>query len=409
MPQVVELKYTNPSLFLLRDGIMTPHQISFYHYFKSEISRGRRIELLGNKGYVILLINEYLEELNNITEGYFTRKSGNKKSPYSSSATILGPDILKLKPEYQNCLFPIDDTIQQLTILDNLYDFSEITNYIGDVYCFGGRFQDALNTYKIDPQQLNAHRTNKILNIKTMIGAELTAKELLCVRKKITKFGEDNFDMIVEFADIALNEDTKSRGENYLKYINRKYKTNRGATYGDFQYWRIFYDDGGAGTDLRKKFLGRFKVKTYSYYQIPEFIKYCNDLSRKAENLYRKSLKLPNVGEGWLAETELYYKIKNYLPKIEVLQHASPDWLGKQHLDIFIPKLNLAFEYHGKQHFEPVALFGGQEGFANTQKRDKIKREKCKANRVMLIEVIEGYDFNDIIKAINTFKNIFKE
>ncbi len=66
-------------------------------------------------------------------------------------------------------------------------------------------------------------------------------------------------------------------------------------------------------------------------------------------------------------------------------QHASPDWLKPQHLDVFVPSKNIAFEYQGRQHFEPVDFFGGKEAFEKAKKRDKRKRKKCEANGVRLI------------------------
>jgi len=77
--------------------------------------------------------------------------------------------------------------------------------------------------------------------------------------------------------------------------------------------------------------------------------------------------------------------VQDLFPKERVIQHARPKWLGRQHLDIFIPEKNIAIEYHGKQHFEPVDFFGGWEGLYQTQKRDKKKYELCLKNGITLI------------------------
>jgi len=421
----VEFQYSNPGLFLLRDKIMTSDQISFYNYFKAEINKGRRVEIYGNKGYVILLVNEYLELLNKETDCYFTRKSnnevterdggkknyGNFTASISSTVTTSAKEVVKIKSIHKNCTFSIKETINKLSILNNLYDFIDLSNYIGDVYCFGGKFQEALKCFDLNPKSLNVLLTNKILNIKTVLGLDISAIEMLCIRKDITKFGLDNFDKITDFSNELLKKDALKRKKGFLNYINIKYKNDRKGLYWQGErgfHWQLFYDDAAAGSDLRQKFIERYQIKTYGYDQIPEFIDYCNEVSRNAENLLRKEMNIPNVGEGWLSETELFYKIKSYLPTYEVIQHASPDWLGKQHLDIFIPRLYLAFEYHGKQHFEPVDFFGGQKGFENSQKRDKMKREKCKASSVMLIELKQGYDFKEVINVIETYKSIFR-
>ncbi|MBI4238574.1 MAG: hypothetical protein HY696_09200 [Deltaproteobacteria bacterium] len=106
---------------------------------------------------------------------------------------------------------------------------------------------------------------------------------------------------------------------------------------------------------------------------------------REAENIIREKIGVPKIGEGWISETQLYKVVRALFPGHTVLREASPDWLGKQRLDIFIPELNLAIEYQGKQHYEPVAIFGGEEGFENTRKRDALKKSLCKSNRVELL------------------------
>ena len=44
-------------------------------------------------------------------------------------------------------------------------------------------------------------------------------------------------------------------------------------------------------------------------------------------------------------------------------------------------------EYDGKQHFEPVEFFGGEEGFRKTQKRDKIKNTYCQVHNIPLLRL----------------------
>lgn len=44
-------------------------------------------------------------------------------------------------------------------------------------------------------------------------------------------------------------------------------------------------------------------------------------------------------------------------------------------------------EYDGRQHFEPVEVFGGIVGFEETQKRDEIKNNYCKINNLPLLRL----------------------
>ena len=60
---------------------------------------------------------------------------------------------------------------------------------------------------------------------------------------------------------------------------------------------------------------------------------------REAENEIRDLLGIPHIGEGWVSERELLNIVKGIFPENEVVHQASPEWLGRQRLDIFIPEL----------------------------------------------------------------------
>jgi hypothetical protein len=117
------------------------------------------------------------------------------------------------------------------------------------------------------------------------------------------------------------------------------------------------------------------------------------EILRDAENLLRKNHNLPCIGEGWISETQLYNLVKSYFT--DTVHHAMPNWLKPQHLDIFIPSENIAIEYHGLQHFEPVDFFGGKDSLKDVQFRDKRKMSKCKMNRVELIIWKYDTEIND--------------
>ena len=63
-----------------------------------------------------------------------------------------------------------------------------------------------------------------------------------------------------------------------------------------------------------------------------------------------------------------------------------PNWLAGLEVDVLIPELKLAFEMNGRQHYQFVPHFHGDEkGFAYQQERDRDKARLCAENGVTLV------------------------
>jgi hypothetical protein len=62
--------------------------------------------------------------------------------------------------------------------------------------------------------------------------------------------------------------------------------------------------------------------------------------------------------------------------------------------DFYLPEYNLCIEYQGIQHFESIEWFGGKNKLQYTQQNDQIKRNYCKDNNIILLEI----KYNDNIK-----------
>jgi len=129
----------------------------------------------------------------------------------------------------------------------------------------------------------------------------------------------------------------------------------------------------------------------------PDFGKALFALVRRAENEVRKSRGVPLIGEAWVSETELLYRVRQLLPGVEVVAHGQPKWLGRQHLDIWVPGMGIAVEYHGVQHYRAIAYFGGEEAFRKGQERDNRKRDLCLKNGIRLIEIAYDRDLDDVM------------
>ena len=123
----------------------------------------------------------------------------------------------------------------------------------------------------------------------------------------------------------------------------------------------------------------------------------------KIENIVRQEFGFKNVGEGWVSETILYQIVLRIFPNQNVYRHYRPDWLEGLELDIFIPKLNLALEYQGQQHFHPIKAWGGPPALECQRIRDKRKVEICISQNIKLITVdySEPLDIDYINKILN--------
>ena len=89
----------------------------------------------------------------------------------------------------------------------------------------------------------------------------------------------------------------------------------------------------------------------------------------------------------WVREAELYRIIRDLFPDQRVLREASPDWLGRMRLDIYLPGLKLAIEHQGEQHYRAISIFGGEEAHVLVLQRDALKRKLCKENGITVIDV----------------------
>ena len=68
--------------------------------------------------------------------------------------------------------------------------------------------------------------------------------------------------------------------------------------------------------------------------------------------------------------------------------------------------LKFLIEYDGIQHYKAISYFGGYKALKSNKKRDKIKTEYCKKNRISLIR-ISYWEFENIEKIV--LKKLWRE
>ena len=110
----------------------------------------------------------------------------------------------------------------------------------------------------------------------------------------------------------------------------------------------------------------------------------CN--SFKSENLFGKVLR--DLG---------FHPIK-----------VRPKWLKNPHtnalleIDHYLQRHKVGFEIQGRQHYEPIDYWGGEEELAVRKERDRLKRTLCEKRGVRLIEydLRNGKDYESMQKFI---------
>lgn len=236
----------------------------------------------------------------------------------------------------------------------------------------------------------------------------ITGKVLLYLdaNHTLTEFGNKNQEEISKIADSLLEKFKKKQGMPLFKYL---IQNSAEITNNNLESYKIFFDDDEDFLKFKKRYeVCIIGVSDYAQTNILKVNEAIFELTRdiiarllrESENRYREKIGAPKVGEGWISETELYYKIKETFSNEKVIFHGRPSWLGQQHLDIYLPKKNIAIEYQGIQHNEPVDYFGGEEKFEHTKFLDERKLKKCKENGCELIYVYPGYNFEDVKNKI---------
>ena len=91
--------------------------------------------------------------------------------------------------------------------------------------------------------------------------------------------------------------------------------------------------------------------------------------------------------------------------KIEYEYQKNFKWLGRQTLDFYLPKYNIAIECQGDQHYKPVDFGGkGKEWakklFEKTKKLDRIKLNKVKENNIRMLYINEDNKNNFLNKIL---------
>jgi len=93
----------------------------------------------------------------------------------------------------------------------------------------------------------------------------------------------------------------------------------------------------------------------------------------------------------WTSELLCYQLMSEIYKKNIVVHQYRPLFLktekGQMSYDVFVYGKNIALEYQGRQHFEPLEIFGGKDNFEKQKERDKLKYDLSIKNGIHLIYI----------------------
>jgi hypothetical protein len=352
----------------------TSLQKKFYQEYKKYFLKGEYLDVEGNNNYTFILFYDLIEN-------------------HSQDLNLLQTRLKKLEKYY-----PITKGYTNSAIIRKFESENDFET------AWKLKYQEEYIGYE------------SIIEFEEKFGRKLLDGELLVKLggfSHLTEFGQNNIQEIKPFGALEIEKYENEKGVDFFGLFlinNEPIKTKQSGTslIYDAEYYKSFFL---ANSEYQHyKAIDDFQIKSNYVKKIPHVVEkaiynQCRLILKNTEDSYREKIGMPKVGEGWISETELFYKVSDYFKDLEVIHHASPKWLGRQHLDIYIPKFKIGIEYQGAQHYEPNEFFGGQKAFEQTVERDKRKKQLCEENNCLLIYVEKGYDIKDIVSKIERIKN----
>jgi len=321
----------------------------------------------------------------------------------------------------------------------NVADADLITD-ISEIYLVNGEVEKALSwIFKLIDEHWRY--VDYYTNLKFLLNRDLEGEDLIQIGfsasfsnnvgsiisrdfYRPSMFAKRNIEDMINLCKINITKHKKDLGGKYLDYLSAKY-VNKNLPLGrygtdDSLYRRVHTLFGGKygkyslDHDITfQPIVEKVNINPEALYGTEnswvhiafstchELVKLISDLCTDCENQLRREKGIPEIGCQWKSETEIYAFVKELLANYEVSRHHSPSWLSPMHIDVYVPELSLAIEYQGQQHFIPIDIFGGQEGFEKTKVRDTIKKKLCQRNKVYLLCI--RYDDSEPEKTIVEF------
>lgn len=344
------------------DQYLTPAQLRFYETWSDNWKNQIPLQLSGNHGYLLKYVFDCIVQTNRRNEAELRK---------------LRKELKILCYVYKNESFPRSPGLMRY-----------LRVFISDTYLLTQDYSQAV-------MYLDSRMYYR-LSIKYHAGIPLSGDDLLSLsQRRNRKLIKENVDMARDYSEDIIRVFESQNEVDLLTLI-----TEQGALHESSKK-NLFAAALTDGNDECRE----VELDIYSYQNLGELQIIIDEWLKDVENKIREQMALPKIGEGWLSETLLFNIVKVNLEQLgyEVIHNAYPQFLDRQHIDIFIPELNLGIEYQGQQHYEPIDFFGGEEGLRKRQKLDERKRRVCERNGVTLVEFRydDPLDENFVMNRIN--------
>jgi len=128
----------------------------------------------------------------------------------------------------------------------------------------------------------------------------------------------------------------------------------------------------------------------------------CGSVFKTTPTSFLGGTRCPNC--FFISKGEL--KIKKILEENSVLFEQQKTFEGlkdnrKLRFDFYLPEYNTCIEYDGRQHFEPIDIWGGKEELFKIKERDLIKNKYCKENSIKLLRIhYKDKNLRSLVKEI---------
>jgi hypothetical protein len=288
--------------------------------------------------------------------------------------------VLNMRYVFNNNL----DFKNKITILDKLNSLEFLTRLffsnIGYI------------TFDIDKLLYSFYNYNR-KNSSDIIKITKTSNEILSQNEIIKLLVEKltSIESVLDFFDFKKIEEYLSKSK-----LNTNTENNSSMLSEHFFIFNYIYKNNNSNRNYNEE-----KIITN---QIREFkINYYRTITpklREIESNIRVNKGFNIVG-SYTNESILFIKIKETYLDYKVISQGSPNWLGRQRIDIYFPELNIGIEYQGDQHFYPIQFFGGDEGLEQRKILDNRKVKLCIANDCKLFIVDKNYSFDNLKSQID--------